>query len=295
MWQTFITTLRKALPTKWELLFIFFVAVYNTVFSLQPWKTLLFWCFVPLVYCLIVFAIAWLPEKIDHRKLTLIAFLLLVVSLAWTVYEAKGINLSGWRTFRLTLPFFVSTTSAAFFTYVFLYSYSQHAFWAELFSLISLMLTQSRGPILGLAMAILYGGVNIYWFVALTGFIIYAIPYTLREVIGPYAFYTQRFHIWRAAWDMFIMRPFSGVGFGTFPKALEIYGHPFLLQALPLNHAHDLLLELLAEIGIAGPIVFLILLWHLYTIFPDGNTPKGHFLRMSLVAYLGRNIFDVTP
>jgi len=42
-------------------------------------------------------------------------------------------------------------------------------------------------------MAFLYGGVNLYWFIALTAFIVYAIPYTLREFVGPYAFYTQRF------------------------------------------------------------------------------------------------------
>jgi hypothetical protein len=295
MWQTFITALRKALPTKWELLFLAFVAVYNTVFSLNPWRTLLFWLLVPLVFCLLVFVITWLPEKVDSRGFALFIATLLVVSLAWTIYQNGGINLSGWRTFRLTLPFLVSTTSAALVTYLFLYAYNQHQFWAELFSLAFILLTQSRGPTLGLAMAILYGGVNIYWFVALTAFIIYAIPYTLREVIGPYSFYTQRFHIWKAAWDMFLMRPFSGMGFGCFPLGLEVYAHPFLMQFLPFNHAHDILLQLLSEMGIAGPVVFIILLRSVIKLFPPADTSKGRFLRMALVAYLGRNIFDVTP
>ncbi|HOL53544.1 MAG TPA: O-antigen ligase domain-containing protein, partial [Coprothermobacter proteolyticus] len=117
------------------------------MFSLAPWRTLLFWLLVPLVYCFIVFVIAVLPEHVDSRKLAFITGFLLVISFLWTVYKNGGVvNFSGWRTFRLTLPFFVSTTSAAFFTYFFLYAYSQHVFWAELFSLVSLLLTQSRGP-----------------------------------------------------------------------------------------------------------------------------------------------------
>jgi len=144
-------------------------------------------------------------------------------------------------------------------------------------------------------MALLYGGVNLYWFIALTAFIVYAIPYTLREFVGPYAFYTQRFHIWRAAWDMFVMRPFSGVGFATFPLALKVYSHPFLFQFFPFNHAHNILLQLLAELGIAGPVVFIILLKNIYRTFPPADTKNGLFLRMALVSYLGRNIFDVTP
>jgi len=106
MWQTFTTTLRRALPTKWELLFVLFVACYNTVFSLAPWRTLLFWLLVPLVYCFIVFIIAVLPERADSKKLAFITGLLLVISFLWTVYKNGGVvNFSGWRTFRLTLPF----------------------------------------------------------------------------------------------------------------------------------------------------------------------------------------------
>jgi len=92
--------------------------------------------------------IAVLPEHADSKKLAFITGLLLVISFLWTVYKNGGVvNFSGWRTFRLTLPFFVSTTSAAFFTYLFLYAYNQHVFWAELFSLVSLLLTQSRGVV----------------------------------------------------------------------------------------------------------------------------------------------------
>jgi len=127
-------------------------------------------------------------------------------------------------------------------------------------------------------MAFLYGGVNLYWFIALTAFIVYAIPYTLREFVGPYAFYTQRFHIWRAAWDMFVMRPFSGVGFATFPLALKVYSHPFLFQFFPFNHAHNILLQLLAELGIAGPVVFIILL--------KTSTERSHPLTQRTVYFL---------
>jgi len=92
------------------------------------------------------------------KKLAFITGLLLVISFLWTVYKNGGVvNFSGWRTFRLTLPF-LSALQVLPFHIPFLYAYSQHVFWAELFSLVSLLLTQSRGPILGLAMALLYGG-----------------------------------------------------------------------------------------------------------------------------------------
>jgi len=50
------------------------------VFSLAPWRTLLFWLLVPLVYCFIVFVIAVLPEHVDSRKLAFITGFFLVIS-----------------------------------------------------------------------------------------------------------------------------------------------------------------------------------------------------------------------
>ncbi|NPV88345.1 O-antigen ligase family protein [Coprothermobacteraceae bacterium] len=295
MWRAFTAELRKTLPTKWEALFIAFVAAYNVYFSLNPWRSLVFWLAVPLAFSLIVLLIVVLPERADKTKLAWLTGLMLLVALAWTIWHNRGVTVVGWRTFRLTLPLVVSTTAAAIFSYLFLYTYTQHAFWAELWSLLGILLTQSRGPILGLAMAVLYGGVSPLWFVLLIGFLIYAVPYTMREFVGPYAFYTQRFHIWKAAWDMFVMRPLSGVGLGAFPQALAIYSHPVLYEFFPFNHAHNILLHLLAETGLGGVLVYAILLKNLIKAFPPSSTAKGRFLRLSLVAYLGRNIFDVTP
>jgi len=162
--------------------------------------------------------------------------------LDWSIKTAALLILAAGALFDSLCPF-CQYYKCCLFHIPFLYAYSQHVFLGRAVKFSFLLLTQSRGPILGLAMAFLYGGVNLYWFIALTPLLFYAIPYTLREFVGPYAFYTQRFHIWRAAWDMFVMRPFSGVGFATFPLALKVYSHPFLFQFFPFNHAHNILLS----------------------------------------------------
>jgi O-antigen ligase len=71
---------------------------------------------------------------------------------------------------------------------------------------------------------------------------------------------SHRRHIWSAAWRIFESAPVAGVGFGGFA-----YGY-FLLrgqvtQALPeeiVDHAHNVLLQLLAEFGLPGGILLAV-------------------------------------
>ncbi|MDP1772708.1 MAG: Wzy polymerase domain-containing protein [Methylobacter sp.] len=69
-----------------------------------------------------------------------------------------------------------------------------------------------------------------------------------------------RLHIWNVAWHLFMQAPWLGQGFGQFDWAYFQAGQhiPDLVQRL--EHAHNLVLHLLAELGILPVLLLLALL-----------------------------------
>lgn len=107
----------------------------------------------------------------------------------------------------------------------------------------------------------------------------------------------QRLVEWHKAWLMFLSSPPLGIGIGH-------YGwHSFVLQGLPefseaspksqlYHHAHNLFLEVLAELGIAGLLVLLLLLvtW-LKQFLKNWTTPGGWFVAtVLLVLFIHGNL-----
>lgn len=95
---------------------------------------------------------------------------------------------------------------------------------------------------------------------------------------------------WHKAWLMFLGSPLWGVGIGH-------YGwHSFNYQALPefagiskpdlFNHSHNLIMQVLAELGIAGLLVLIVLTvaW-LRQVLPLWKNPS-HWLLLALVSVL---------
>jgi len=68
----------------------------------------------------------------------------------------------------------------------------------------------------------------------------------------------QRMAIWEAAGGMFTDNPLLGVGAGNFDRAYPTYALPNWPQAP--GHAHNLYLNLLAELGLVGFAAYLVLL-----------------------------------
>ena len=66
-----------------------------------------------------------------------------------------------------------------------------------------------------------------------------------------------RLQIASEAWGMFLQSPFLGVGWGQFPwhdfEYRALHGHT--LSTWPFNHAHNIVLHLLAETGLAGTLL----------------------------------------
>jgi O-antigen ligase len=67
----------------------------------------------------------------------------------------------------------------------------------------------------------------------------------------------HRLQVAREAWEMFLQAPFLGVGWGQFPWQDFEYRaqHGRALSTWPFNHAHNIVLHLLAETGLAGTLL----------------------------------------
>lgn len=66
-----------------------------------------------------------------------------------------------------------------------------------------------------------------------------------------------RLALWQLAWDMFITAPLSGVGIGRFAETAFHMGLPAGLRGSIWTSSHNLLLDMLAETGLAGTVPLL--------------------------------------
>lgn len=68
---------------------------------------------------------------------------------------------------------------------------------------------------------------------------------------------SQRFALWREAWSTFLQSPLLGAGFGQFAWQHFQLGAAAGTAAAPglYNHAHNIVLQLLAETGLAGALI----------------------------------------
>jgi O-antigen ligase len=69
---------------------------------------------------------------------------------------------------------------------------------------------------------------------------------------------SARWHIWQVAWQLFLQQPLFGHGFGQFDWAYFDAGHFLAEQPTRIEHAHNLILHVLAELGVM-PVILLIL------------------------------------
>lgn len=85
-------------------------------------------------------------------------------------------------------------------------------------------------------------------------------PVELRsiEITGENFALVERMAHWYAAWAMWLDSPVTGVGVGNYPVAYEAYRMPAWKE--PLGHAHNILLNVMAETGLVGLAAY-VLLW----------------------------------
>lgn len=69
---------------------------------------------------------------------------------------------------------------------------------------------------------------------------------------------SPRLHIWQVAWQLFLQKPLLGQGFGQFDTAYFLAGRHIAELPTYVEHAHNLILHLLAELGLL-PVMLLAL------------------------------------
>lgn len=104
------------------------------------------------------------------------------------------------------------------------------------------------------------------WLVTLPGLMPTGGAATATErLFSEAAGFTDRLQLWREAWWMFLQAPMLGVGWGQFAWQHFEFHTVFSADAAlrPYNHAHNVVLQLLAETGLAGALLVVggALLW----------------------------------
>jgi putative inorganic carbon (HCO3(-)) transporter len=144
--------------------------------------------------------------------------------------------------------------------------YSLFGLSALLIGVISL--TFSRGGLFGLLAGILvlfgFAARHRYWRMMLGAILILVIGISLLGVIWSArddwkASDKGRDDIWHSALEMTQDHPLTGVGPGGFGRALRSYRDPHRAQD-KISHAHNIFLNILAETGIPGLLIFLWLI-----------------------------------
>ena len=194
-------------------------------------------------------------------------------------------------------------------------------FLALISTVITLLLTQSRGAFLGLAIAsvalffawrqrwvlslaslvglLLLAGVLLVRFPTLLGAI--EVAQSEQKVLSSYEF---RLTVWRAALQVLQAFPLTGVGIGTFDTIVRLlFPHLYPLSpydpSVTITHAHNELLQVAIDLGIPGFVAYVALLaafartaWRTYTWAPDERV-KRLILGLS-AGMLAHQIFGLT-
>ena len=99
-----------------------------------------------------------------------------------------------------------------------------------------------------------------------------------------------RIHIWQVAWQLFLQAPWWGQGFGQFDWAYFQAGQHIPELNARLEHAHNLPLHLLAELGVF-PVLLLVgmmgfWLWRLVTELIKPVQPKNELIANAFLVWL---------
>lgn len=191
------------------------------------------------------------------------------------------------------------------------------AWWATGLCLVGMLAARSRGYTLGLAVAVVYvlwtrrRSIPRTWSLPLHGMAAVGLVVTGALLLGsrfdsPLADdpnVITRFALWERASDLVARSPLTGLGLGAFqqqdldtatvfPGAVAVRtGGEYLPQPIPLDdegglHSHNLYLQLLAEVGLVGTVLYLWPLVMAWRRAGPRQGPIGGTFR-ALFVYLG--------
>jgi putative inorganic carbon (hco3(-)) transporter len=108
----------------------------------------------------------------------------------------------------------------------------------------------------------------------------------------------ERMAHWQAAYEMWLARPWLGMGIGQYAEAYPDYMLPGWRD--PLGHAHNYYLNVLAEVGVPGLAAFLVMVASWFAVAAQrvrgATTPLGRATAIGVLGVLAavgtHNLFD---
>jgi len=216
-------------------------------------------CGVVIVGALGAFGVLWVMEA-PHIKLPILGWIFLQLP----DFLHRRINpnyVGGLLVFFLPLSFWVSK--------------NKKNFWivgAIGMIVLALLLTQSRGALLGVVLALVctivwqFGGFRWMSWILITGICLLAF-WGRSMILGPFGtdgnsfVWGSRSDLWQ--WAIYILQdfPFTGIGLHSFPLVVENFYPLFDIAAgIRVPHAHSLFLQIAVDLGIPGFVAFWMLL-----------------------------------
>lgn len=173
---------------------------------------------------------------------------------------------------------------------------------------VALLFTSTRGAWLGFILGIFFVAVfngKKAFFISIIFLILLALfsPAAVKDQIKSFTSLStdvstnDRMIIWATAWRMFMDKPFFGQGLGTFMSVFGKYKPEYYKEIV---YAHNCYLQMAAEIGIFGLLIFMWFVFRLFqsTIFKltksEDKLVKAAFLGVSggILAYLVHSFVD---
>ena len=110
-----------------------------------------------------------------------------------------------------------------------------------------------------------------------------------KRLLGDLSGTSHRREIWSAAWHMFEGAPLVGVGFGGFAYQYFVSRNQSI-QGMPeeiVDHAHNLILQMLAEFGLPGAILLAVTALAWYAVALRSRAGAQQWWTVTLVSVIG--------
>lgn len=155
---------------------------------------------------------------------------------------------------------------------------------------IALLLTQSRGALIGVAGALLVMFIlrltKVWRLGVLASAIVCAIAITRMDLLALLSDTSEsirnldgRLEIWRTAYEIIHDFPVTGIGLGNFAPVTDLM-YPFVVAGEHQPHAHNMFLQVAVDVGIPGEVTWLstaivitIIAWLTYRGGKSSNRP----------------------
>lgn len=262
------------------LIAIFLSAIFSgdILYGLKRWVDMWIWRMMPLVMTLC--AVRHRSDAIELLQVSIVGF---AVSCCCAIYQGLNGDLraagffgnpmtfAGWLCIFVPLLFLEAIENKIFNNKKYL------SIFIFIVSFLALYYNGTRGA--WLAVAIILGMLMIYYAVRNKKALVVSVSVILMLSIAVstndyfvkrvssininHSSNQERFLMWSSAWDMFKDNPLLGVGLGQYKDQYQnIYVSP-LAKEPKLEHAHNNIMQMLAENGIIGTLGFLIMVGYI--------------------------------